>query len=220
MPGEISLAHNGVLFIDEFCEAPKKVTEALRAPMEDRSVTISRLKNKVEYPASFMLIAATNPCPCGYYGDGDRCTCTPGKRASYLSRLSGPIMDRIDIHLWLNPVEASKLIGREKEESSADVAARVLRAREIQDARFRGEGIHTNAEMSGRLAERYCRPGKECTAFLERLVGTDGLSARAYSRILKVARTIADLAEEEEIGLEHISEASRYRLLDKKDLMI
>ena len=220
MPGEISLAHNGVLFIDEFCEAPKKVTEALRAPMEDRSVTISRLKNKVEYPASFMLIAATNPCPCGYYGDGDRCTCTPGKRASYLSRLSGPIMDRIDIHLWLNPVEASKLIGREKEESSADVAARVLRAREIQDARFRGEGIHTNAEMSGRLAERYCRPGKECTAFLERLVGTDGLSARAYSRILKVARTIADLAGEEEIGLEHISEASRYRLLDKKDLMI
>lgn len=220
MPGEISLAHNGVLFLDEFCEAPKRMTEALRAPMEDRSITISRLKSKVEYPASFMLIAATNPCPCGYYGDGDRCTCSPGKRAAYLSRLSGPIMDRIDIHLWLSPVDASKLITRKKEEPSTEIAARVLNAREIQKERFRGEGIHTNAEMTARLTEIHCRTGKESSAFLKRMITAERLSARACSRILKVARTIADLAGEEDIGLQHISEASRYRLLDKMELMI
>ena len=218
MPGEISLAHNGVLFMDEFCEAPKKVIEALRGPMEDRKVVISRLKNKVEYPASFMLIAATNPCPCGHYGDGDKCTCTPGKRMAYLSKLSGPIMDRIDIHLWLNPVDASKLVARKKEESSADVASRVLMAREIQEKRFRGESIHTNAEMSGRLIEIHCRTDKKCSVFLEKTIAMENLSARAYGRILKVARTIADMAGKNEIGLEHLSEATRYRLLDKKDL--
>ncbi len=218
MPGEISLAHNGVLFADEFCEAPKKVIEALRAPIEDRKVTISRLRNKVEYPASFMLVAATNPCPCGYYGVGHRCTCTPGRRAAYLSRLSGPIMDRIDIHLWTNPVEASKLVCRKKEESSAEVAARVLRARDIQEERFRNENIHTNAEMSGRLTEMHCRTDRDGGAFLEKLIDKENLSARAYSRILKVARTIADLAGEKEIGLGHLAEASRYRLLDRRDL--
>ena len=204
--------------MDEFCEAPKKVIEALRGPMEDRKVVISRLKNKVEYPASFMLIAATNPCPCGHYGDGDKCTCTPGKRMAYLSKLSGPIMDRIDIHLWLNPVDASKLVARKKEESSADVAARVLMAREIQEKRFRGESIHTNAEMSGRLIEIHCRTDKKCSVFLEKTIAMENLSARAYGRILKVARTIADMAGKNEIGLEHLSEATRYRLLDKKDL--
>ncbi len=218
MPGEISLAHNGVLFLDEFCEAPKKVIEALRGPMEDRKVTISRLRNKVEYPASFMLVAATNPCPCGYYGDSDRCTCSPGKRMAYLSKLSGPIMDRIDIHLWLEPVDASKLIGREKEESSAAVAMRVLRARKIQELRFMKEKIHTNAEMDGRLTEVHCRTNKNCSEFLEKLIRQENLSARAYSRILKVARTIADLEGEEEIALGHFAEASRYRILDKKDL--
>ena len=220
LPGEISLAHNGILFADEFCEAPKKITEALRGPLEDRKVTISRLKSKVEYPASFMLVAATNPCPCGYYGDGDRCRCTPGKRAAYLSRLSGPIMDRIDIHLWLNPVRAEDLTGREKEEPSSAVAARVLKARRIQEARFAGEGIHTNAEMNGKLAGYYCQTGRECMKFLERLIDGEGLSARAYDRMLRVARTIADLDGAEEISLKHLSEASRYRILDKKDLMI
>ena len=220
LPGEISLAHNGVLFLDEFCEAPKRVTEALRGPIEEKTVTISRLRTKIEYPANFMLIAATNPCTCGYYGDGDRCTCSPGKRAAYLSRLSGPIRDRIDIHLWLSPVDASKLITRKKEQPSTEIAARVLNAREIHKERFRGEGLHTNAEMTARLTEIHCRTGKESSAFLKRMITAERLSARACSRILKVARTIADLAGEEDIGLQHISEASRYRLLDKMELMI
>ena len=220
MPGEISLAHNGVLFLDEFCEAPKRVTEALRAPMEDRKVTISRLKSKVEYPSSFMLVAATNPCPCGYYGDGDRCTCTPGKRAAYFSRLSGPVMDRIDIQLWLSPVDASRLVRRRKEESSADVAKRVCAARQIQLRRFAGDGIHTNAEMNGQLMERYCRTGKSGAEFLERLISSERLSARAYSRILKVSRTVADLEGVEDISLEHLSEAAGYRLLDRKDIFL
>ena len=220
LPGEISLAHNGILFADEFCEAPKKITEALRGPLEDRKVTISRLKSKVEYPASFMLVAATNPCPCGYYGDGDRCRCTPGKRAAYLSRLSGPIMDRIDIHLWLDAVPASDLIGRRPEESSAAVAVRVLEARRIQEDRFRGCGVHTNAGMTGRMLSEFCRMDGKCTSFLEKLISHDGLSARAYSRILKVARTIADLAGKRDIGLNHLSEAARYRFLDRKDLVL
>ena len=149
LPGEISLAHNGVLFIDEFCEAPKKVLEVLRAPMEDRKVTISRLKSKVEYPADFMLVAASNPCPCGYYGDGDRCTCTPNQRLSYISKLSGPIMDRIDIQLMVSRVDARMLVNRKPGQSSAEIAARVLKAREIQRTRFAesGEGIFCNASM-------------------------------------------------------------------------
>ena len=220
MPGEISLAHNGVLFIDEFCEAPKRIVEALRGPLEDRKVTISRLKSKVEYPASFMLVAATNPCPCGFYGEGDRCSCSPGKRMAYLSRLSGPVMDRIDIHLWLNPVDASSLIAGKKGEPSAEVAARVLEARKIQQKRFAGEATHTNAGMGSRLIGLHCRTDRESKAFLEKLIDGEHLSARAYSRILKVARTIADLDAEEDIRLQHISEASGYRLLDKKNIFM
>lgn len=220
MPGEISLAHNGVLFIDELCEAPKRIIEALRAPMEDRKVVISRLKNKVEYPADFMLIAASNPCPCGHYGDGDRCTCTPGKRLAYLSKLSGPLMDRIDIHLWLDAVDASTLISRKAGEPSSAVADRVLRAREIQTERFRGQSVHTNAGMTGRMIEEYCRINRRCMDFLEKLITRDGLSARACSRILKVARTISDLEGEADIGFAHISEAARYRFLDKIDKVL
>lgn len=220
MPGEISLAHNGVLFIDELCEAPKRIIEALRAPMEDRKVTISRLKNKVEYPADFMLIAAANPCPCGHYGDGDRCTCTPGKRQAYLSKLSGPVMDRIDIHLWLDAVAASDLIGRTPEEPSAAVADRVLKARRIQERRFRGSDVHANAGMTGRMINEFCRLDGKCSEFLEKLITHHGLSARAYSRILKVSRTIADLAGEEDICIRHLSEAARYRFLDRKDLVL
>lgn len=220
LPGEISLAHNGILFIDEFCEAPKKIIEALRSPLEDRIVVISRLKSKVQYPASFMLIAATNPCPCGFFGDGDRCTCPPGKRMAYLSRLSGPVMDRIDIHLWLDPVDASILVSRRKEEPSAAVAERVRKAREIQKLRFREEGIHTNAEMESNLLGKYCIPDTRSKAFLEKMIDRERLSARAYSRILKVARTIADLDGVQNICLGHIAEASGYRLLDKKDLFI
>lgn len=219
MPGEISLAHNGILFIDEFCEAPKKVLEMLRAPMEDGKVTISRLKAKVEYPACFMLIAATNPCPCGYYGEGDRCTCTPSKRIAYMSKLSGPIMDRIDIQLWMRPIDPKKLVERGRAESSAEVAARVLKAREIQKKRFNGEGIFCNASMTNRLIDRHCRLDKECKNLMERIIGKMGLSARACSRIIKLARTIADLENAEDIRMEHISEAAGYRFLDKQNIL-
>lgn len=219
MPGEISLAHNGILFIDEFCEAPKKMMEALRAPMEDRKVVISRLKSKVEYPSDFMLVAATNPCPCGYYGDGDRCTCTPSKRLAYISKLSGPIMDRIDIQLWVPKVDARQLVSRRVAEPSAVVAARVRAAREIQRARFRDEGIFCNAAMNNRQIEKYCPLDSACRDVLERIIERMGLSARACSRIIKLARTIADLAGVPDIRQDHISEAAGYRFLDRQNLM-
>lgn len=214
-PGEVTLAHNGILFLDEYGQMPKSVLEALRGPMEDRKVTISRLRSKLEYPASFMLVAASNPCPCGYYGEGDRCRCTPGQRLGYLSKLSGPIMDRIDIQLWLHPVDTKKLVGRKKGESSAEVAGRILKARAIQSDRFKGEGIFTNAEMSGRLLEKYCPLEGECKSLMEKLMDKLGLSARAYSRILKVARTIADLEGTESIEPQFLSEAASYRFLDR-----
>lgn len=218
MPGEISLAHNGILFADEFCEMPKKVMEALRGPMEDRKVTISRLKSKVEYPADFMLVAATNPCPCGYYGEGDRCTCTPSKRMGYMSKLSGPIMDRIDIQLVVSRVEARRLVNRKPAESSADVAARVLAAREIQKERLAGEGIFCNAAMNNRQIEKYCPLSPECREVLERIIDRMGLSARACSRIIKLARTIADLAGLPHILPAHLTEAASYRFLDKQNI--
>ena len=218
MPGEISLAHNGILFIDEFCEAPKRMMEALRGPMEDRKVTISRLKSKVEYPADFMLVAATNPCPCGYFGDGDRCTCTPTKRLSYISKLSGPIMDRIDIQLFVARVDARRLVNRKPAESSAEVAARVLKAREIQKKRLGSDGIFCNAAMNNRQIEKYCPLSPDCQALLERIIDNMGLSARACSRIIKLARTIADLAGEPHILPQHLSEAASYRFLDKQNI--
>ena len=220
LPGEISLAHNGVLMIDEFCEAPKKVLEALRAPMEDRKVTISRLKSKIEYPADFMLVAATNPCPCGYYGDGDRCSCSPSKRISYLSKLSGPLMDRIDVQLWMSPVDPRKLVERRAAEPSSAVAARVLRAREIQKSRFaqEAEKVFCNSAMSNRMVEKYCPLSPECKVLLERLIEQMGLSARACTRIIKLARTIADLAESADIKPNHLSEAAGYRFLDKHNI--
>ncbi len=238
IPGEISLAHNGVLFLDEFCEVPKRVMESLRGPMEDKYVTVSRLKTKIRYPADFMLIAATNPCPCGYYGDGARCTCSPGRRAAYLSRLSGPIMDRIDIHLWMKPVNVRALVRKKKGESSAQVAVRVARARSLQAARFRESGCFTNASMNGQQMETFCVLNEECREFLEKTVSRTGLSARAYHRILKIARTIADLeaaadpslwdesnrplpdSAAPDIRLRHVSEAVGYRFLDRKNLTL
>ena len=221
MPGEISLAHNGVLFIDEFCEAPKKVLEVLRGPMEDRKVTISRLKAKVEYPADFMLVAATNPCPCGYYGDGDRCTCTPGQRLSYLSKLSGPIMDRIDIQLMVSRVDARLLVNRKPGQSSAEIAERVVRARQVQRDRFAAsvEEIFCNAAMNTRQIEKYCPLSPECREVLERIIDRMGLSARACSRMIRLARTIADLAGTPDILPEHLSEAAAYRFLDRQNLI-
>lgn len=220
LPGEISLAHNGILMIDEFCEAPKKILEILRAPLEDRKVVISRLKSKIEYPADFMLVAATNPCPCGYYGEGDRCTCTPSRRIAYLSKLSGPIMDRIDIQLWLSPVDPRKLVEKHVEESSAEVAARVMRAREIQRKRFSGtdEDVFCNAAMNNRQIEKFCPLSQNCKILLQKIIERMGLSARACSRIIKLARTIADLASEPDILPQHISEAAGYRFLDKQDI--
>ena len=219
LPGEVSLATGGVLFADEFCEAPKSTLEALRGPMEDRRVTISRLKAKIEYPASFMLVAASNPCPCGYYGEGDRCSCTPGQRMAYLSKLSGPIMDRIDIQIWVHPVQTAALVRGGKAEPSADIARRVLAAREIQRKRLEGSGIFTNAEMSSKQMERFCPLDEACKQLLERLIDKLGLSARAYTRIVKIARTIADLAGSQDIAPEHLSEAASYRFLDRRNIL-
>ena len=218
IPGEVSLASGGVLFLDEFCEAPKRTLESLRAPMEDRKVTISRLKSKVEFPAEFMLVAATNPCPCGYYGEGDRCTCTPAKRIAYLGKLSGPIMDRLDLQMFLRPIDPKKLVNRPRGESSADVAARVAAARKIQKVRFADEGIFCNAAMNNRMLEKYCPLSLECKILLERILDRMGLSARACSRIIKIARTIADLAGAPDILPEHLSEAAGYRFLDKQNI--
>lgn len=218
LPGEISLAHNGILMIDEFCEAPKKVLEVLRAPMEDRKVTISRLKSKVEYPADFMLVAATNPCPCGYYGEGDRCTCTPSRRLAYMSKLSGPIMDRIDIQLFLRPIDPKKLVERKKAETSRSVAERIMKARDIQKERFKDEGIFCNAAMNSRQIDRYCPLTPECRTLLEKIIDRMSLSARACSRIIKLARTIADLAGAPDIMPAHLTEAAGYRFLDRSSL--
>lgn len=218
LPGEISLAHNGIFFADEFCEAPKRALEALRGPMEDRKVVISRLKSKVEYPADFMLVAATNPCPCGYYGEGDRCTCTPSKRIAYISKLSGPILDRIDVQIFLRKVDPKRLVEWKKAEPSSVVAARVLAAREIQRKRFEGEEIFCNAAMNNKHIEKYCPLSAECKKLLERIIDNMGLSARACTRIIKLARTIADMAAAPDILPEHISEASAYRFLDKQNI--
>lgn len=193
MPGEVSLAHNGILFLDEFAQMPKSVTEALRGPLEDRKVTISRLRSKVEFPSSFMLVAASNPCPCGYYGIKDKCTCTPAQRLTYMSRLSGPIMDRIDIQITIRPVPAELLVHRKPGESSAEVALRVLAARKIQSERFKGHNIFVNAEMSGELLRQFCPLDDECSEIMKKMAARTGISARAFSRVLKLSRTIADL---------------------------
>ena len=216
VPGEVSLAHNGVLFLDEFGQMPRSVIEALRAPMEDRSVCISRLRTKVTFPASFMLVAASNPCPCGYWGEGDRCTCTPSQRLNYLSKLSGPVMDRIDLQCWMHTVDSGKIIGAKKGEPSSAVAARVLKARVIQQKRFEGEGIGCNAQMDNRQIGRFCPLDEACTQTLQTLLSRTGLSLRAYFRIIKVARTIADLEGAEHILPAHIMEAAGFRFLDKR----
>ena len=219
LPGEVSLASGGVLFLDEFCEAPKSTLEALRGPLEDRKVCIARLKAKIVYPASFMLVAASNPCPCGYYGEGDRCTCSPGQRAAYLSKLSGPLMDRIDIQLWVHPVETARLVRGRKEEPSEAMAARILAARQRQQERFAGLGIYTNAEMGAKELEAFCPLSGDCLSLLEKLIDRMGLSARAYTRIIKIARSIADLSGVADIAPEHLAEAASYRFLDRRNIL-
>ena len=219
LPGEVSLAHNGVLFLDEIGQMPKSVLEALRGPVEDRCVSISRLKAKVDFPSSFMLVAASNPCPCGYYGEGDRCICTPTQRQNYLARLSGPMMDRIDLHLWMHPVPAERIMRAQKAEPSEAVAARVLKARIAQKHRFVTDDIAVNAEMSLKQIERYCPLSEACRTTLENLMVKMGFSMRAYFRIIRVARTIADLEGCGDIRPTHLLEAASYRFLDRQNLM-
>lgn len=217
IPGEISLAHNGILFLDEFPEFPRPVLEVLRQPLEDRHITISRARYTVDYPAGFMLVASMNPCPCGYYNHPTKpCTCPPGAVSRYLGRISGPLLDRIDIQVEIRPVPFERLSARSDGESSADIRRRVIAARAIQTARFAGEPhIHTNAQMNTRLLNRWCALDAESMDILRRAMVKYDMSARAYDRILKVARTIADLAASDAIRPDHIREAIRYRNLDR-----
>lgn len=217
MPGEISLAHNGILFLDEFPEFPRTVLEVLRQPLEDRHISVSRARYQLDYPASFMLVASMNPCPCGYYTHPTKpCTCAPGAVGKYLGRISGPLLDRIDIQCEIMPVPFDELHTRAQGESSADIRARVMAARKIQAERFANEpAVHCNAQMNTRLMQQYCALDAEATAILKRVMTKYDMSARAYDRILKVARTIADLAGSEAITPAHISEAVSYRTLDR-----
>ena len=216
-PGEISLAHNGVLFLDELPEFKRTVLEVLRQPMEERRVTISRAKMTIEYPASFMLIAAMNPCPCGYYNHPTiDCTCPAGAVKRYLNKVSGPLMDRIDLHIEVTPVPVSQLNKEGRAESSAAIRKRVLDARAIQTARFANNpGIHCNAQMTSKLTREYCQLTDECRTIMEMAMNRLGLSARAYDRILRVSRTIADLEASPDIQPHHLQEAITYRSLDR-----
>jgi magnesium chelatase family protein len=217
MPGEISLAHNGILFLDEFPEFPRTVLEVLRQPLEDRHITVSRAKYSVDYPAGFMLVASMNPCPCGYYNHPTReCTCLPGVVSKYMSRISGPLLDRIDIQCEILPVEFDKLASMEAGESSASIRERVIAAREIQARRFANEpNVHCNAQMNNRLMKQWCALDAETMQVLKTAMTKFDMSARAYDRILKVARTIADLAGSEHILPTHMREAVNYRKLDR-----
>jgi magnesium chelatase family protein len=217
-PGEISLAHNGVLFLDELPEFKRTVLEVLRQPLEDRKICISRAKFTIEYPASFMLVAAMNPCPCGYYNHPEReCVCAPGVVQKYLNRISGPLLDRIDIHIEIVPVPFEKLSEKRDAESSAQIRERVIKARQIQELRFRDiDGVYCNAQMTTKLQRMFAVPDKEGLELLKNAMQRLNLSARAYDRILKVSRTIADLDDSEKILPYHIAEAINYRNLDRE----
>ncbi len=216
-PGEISLAHNGVLFLDELPEFQRQALEVLRQPLEERSITIARSKMTVEYPASFMMVAAMNPCPCGYYNHPTiACTCGPGAVRKYLGKVSGPLMDRIDMHLEVVPVPFADLSKHEEGEPSAVIRERVIAARKIQEERFKDyRGIHCNAQMNTKLFRQHCQLDNEGDALMRNAMERLGLSARAYDRILKVARTIADLAQSQTITATHLAEAINYRSLDR-----
>lgn len=217
-PGEISLAHNGVLFLDELPEFKRTVLEVMRQPLEDRKICISRASNTVEYPASFMLVASMNPCPCGYYNHPDKeCVCPPGAVKKYLNKISGPLLDRIDIHMEIVPVSFEDLSNKPIGESSESIKKRVMNARKIQEERYKAEtGIYCNAQMSSKLLRKYAILNKECKLLIENAMKRLNLSARAYDRILKLSRTIADLDNSEDIDTIHIAEAITYRNLDKE----
>lgn len=218
-PGEISLAHNGVLFLDEFPEYQRNVLEVLRQPLEDRIISISRVKCNVEYPASFMLVASMNPCPCGYYNHPTKaCSCSPGQVQKYLNRISGPLMDRIDLQIEVIPVPFEKMSDAQEAESSNQIRQRVIAARRIQEARYRDvPGVYCNAQMNSRLLAQYARPDDKGLALLKNAMNRLNLSARAYDRILKVSRTIADLEGCADVRSEHLAEAIGYRSLDRED---
>lgn len=218
-PGEISLAQNGVLFLDELPEFKRTVLEVMRQPMEDRIVTISRARVTVDYPASFMLIAAMNPCPCGYYNHPDKeCVCSPGVVKNYLNKISGPLMDRIDLHVEVTPVPFSELTQMNPGESSSDVRQRVIKARKIQVKRFADRGkIYSNSQMENKDIAEFCNITGDGLKLLKVAMEKLSLSARAYDRILKVSRTIADLGNAENINTEHLAEAIQYRSLDREN---
>jgi len=215
-PGEVSLAHNGVLFLDELPEFRKNVLEVMRQPLEDGFVTISRALTSITYPSTFMLVAAMNPCPCGYYGDPlKECTCTPVLIHKYRARVSGPLLDRIDIHIEVPPVKYKELSSDDKGEASSFIRQRVNGARDIQKTRFERMKIHSNSQMSPRVVRKFSKPDESGHKLLEMAINKFGLSARAYDRILKVARTIADIEDTDQIHPHHISEAIQYRTLDR-----
>ena len=216
-PGEISLAHCGILFLDELPEFNRNTLEVLRGPLEDRFITISRLYSVVEYPANFMLVASMNPCPCGYYGsDIKECTCSQNMIQKYLGKISGPLLDRIDIHIDVKPVIYNDLKNYSKNETSKDIKKRVNNARKIQNERYQEEKIFSNSELTPKMIEKYCRINESSKKILEIAFDKLKLSARAYSKILKVARTIADLDNKEQIEEKHIAEAIKYRSIDRK----
>jgi magnesium chelatase family protein len=215
-PGEVSLAHNGVLFLDELPEFDRSVLEVLRQPLEDGRVTISRAAMSLTFPSRFMLAAALNPCPCGFFNDPTReCKCTPLQIQRYVSKISGPLLDRIDIHIDVPAVRFKELASETPAESSAEIRERVVGARRLQRQRFAGEKIFSNAQMSPRLIRKHCAIDQASKALLERAITRLGLSARAYDRILKVSRTLADLEGRERVEAAHVSEAIQYRTLDR-----
>lgn len=218
-PGEISLAHNGVLFLDELPEFSRNVLEVMRQPLEDRKITISRAKFTVDYPAGFMLVAAMNPCPCGYHNHPDKeCVCPPGAVQKYLNRVSGPLLDRIDIQIEIVPVPFEKISDTTLTERSADICNRVVKAREIQLHRFRNrKGVFCNAQMNGRMLREYASPDQKGMKLLQAAMERLNLSARAYDRILKVSRTIADLDGSQQVQPSHLAEAINYRNLDREN---
>lgn len=216
-PGEVSMAHNGVLFLDELPEFSRNALEALRQPLEDGVVSVTRVQNQAQYQSSFMLVASMNPCPCGFYGSKQRaCRCSQHEIRRYLDRVSGPLLDRIDIQIEVDAVPVKEINQQKPAESSAEVARRVRQAREIQQQRYRLDGIHCNAQLDARLSKRYCALSPEATQVLHMAVDRMGMSMRAYGRVLKVARTIADLAGAEQIETAHVAEAIQYRELDGK----
>jgi magnesium chelatase family protein len=217
-PGEISLAHNGVLFLDELPEFKRTVLEVMRQPMEERRVTISRARVAVDFPASFMLVASMNPCPCGFFNHPEReCSCPPGTVQKYLNKISGPLLDRIDLHVEVTPVAFSELSATRPTENSTAIRERVIKARDRQAARYISyPGIYCNAQMSSKLLKEICVIDPAGTSLLKTAMERLNLSARAYDRILKVSRTIADLAQSDSIRPEHLAEAINYRSLDRE----